>query len=333
MAEHFSAENRWWKWSDYVVKRGFICPAPGAKLISYDVWNLYRAKGRRGSSKRSPPYGDLIRLSNHIHFPRKMMTCEQESLILQWCRRFGLLGLLTEALVEVWLPQSTARDSLFRGERGHVHHERVARGWRSGFQVGPLPARIRNPKAILLRDGKPIEWTLGDLLATYFPSIQKAKRARFRMPMPLSDSFWAIYCEPVDSFVLRAKELSRAVEGIGQVRADPALAYSGMELLNGLTKHVRPLLVRERNSRWGQTWVAPSLISVFSMMAMLDCLKGRRTIRCQRCGMTITTSNPTTLYCGNTCRWAGQKRQQRGQPVAGESKLGRPATVTAGGTA
>ena len=265
-----------------------------------------------------------MRLSNDISYPHKKEDHEEETRIVEWCRAFGLLGLLTESLIEVWLRQSTGDDLLSATERGYEHHQRGPRGWNSGFWVGSLPTRISRPKGILLQAGKLVEASLGDIAGAYFPSVPKSHRASFRMPTPLSDKFWKMYCEPVNSFVLKAKEFSFAVEAVARLCDDPEVARRGMERLNRLTAHVRPLLVRDRKVRWGQTWVAPSLLSTFAMMAMLDQLKGRRTISCMRCGMVITTSNPTTRYCGDSCRWAGQKRSQRGQPIIGQRNRGRP---------
>ena len=34
--------GKWWRFSAYEIREGFIRPAPGAKLTVYDPWEEYR---------------------------------------------------------------------------------------------------------------------------------------------------------------------------------------------------------------------------------------------------------------------------------------------------
>ena len=124
--ESHSIGGRWWpRFDAYVLEDGVIKPAPGANIDWYDPWS----EDRQGlaASEETRAYKSLLRLVNDlmatdpraqiadlskdpfewsVHSIVPDMTTlprKAEKLLLEWCRRNGLLGLLPQQIVEVTL--------------------------------------------------------------------------------------------------------------------------------------------------------------------------------------------------------------------------------------
>ncbi len=128
-------DGRWWRFSAYVIAEyrrptgsGFrarfepgptrptIRPAPNAVLERFDPWTPHwSTAGKRRTVH--PPYADLLELARNLTFvPNHTSftpTAESANAILEWCAKYGLLGILP-ARVEVitlqafWVPRSEA---------------------------------------------------------------------------------------------------------------------------------------------------------------------------------------------------------------------------------
>lgn len=93
--------GRWWKFSRYKLRGGYICPAPGARLIQYDAW---APKRRPLESLLSLIRGMDYELQGTLvpsatgHGEVVMPTMSQSAVddVLKWCAHYGLLGLLLQ---------------------------------------------------------------------------------------------------------------------------------------------------------------------------------------------------------------------------------------------
>lgn len=109
--------GKWWRFSDYEIVDGSIRPAPGAELQEYSPWLDYEGSRTRGGGAVLP-YQALLTLLQELDF-RPTATAQPVQLkelfsysptqqagekIVSWCRRYGLLGLLTQECSEIVLP-------------------------------------------------------------------------------------------------------------------------------------------------------------------------------------------------------------------------------------
>ena len=95
----------WCRFSRYEIRDGAIRPARNADLSWYDPWEIYRISEKDKGTP--PPYQSLLALVWSLGAvfveaeSRWRFDCGAESLdlseqneILDWCSRFGLLGIL-----------------------------------------------------------------------------------------------------------------------------------------------------------------------------------------------------------------------------------------------
>lgn len=110
----------WWRASRYVIEEHkgvrYVAPAPRAKLVSYDLWADEVQRGGRVQGLR--PMGPLERLLDlaRAYGARKSgWTPATERLLLDWCAKYGLLGLVIENVEQVrtgsfWAPEDPHDD-------------------------------------------------------------------------------------------------------------------------------------------------------------------------------------------------------------------------------
>lgn len=140
----------WWRFSRYEIRDGAIIPAEDARLEQYDPWETYRASKRDASVSR--PYQSLIRLllslgafrdETHdmwrlerdgefrtlnknvsLRIPNKDLTFApgEQQAIVDWCSRYGLLGILPHAAISIELP---LRFGLRTGRGRHLQRQRI----------------------------------------------------------------------------------------------------------------------------------------------------------------------------------------------------------------
>lgn len=100
--------GKWWHFDRYIVRSGFICPAPKAKLKEYDPWEQYWSSQRKhGKDAVASPYVKLLNSYNSLpdrkdKGQRRTHKDQTESL-LEWCAEFGLLGVLLQRVQRVVL--------------------------------------------------------------------------------------------------------------------------------------------------------------------------------------------------------------------------------------
>src|SRR5215472_17189386 len=63
------ASGRWWRWSHYELRDGYIRAVAGARLRTYDPWKLWletRSVGRR--SDQGTPYRTLLEVLGQLEY-------------------------------------------------------------------------------------------------------------------------------------------------------------------------------------------------------------------------------------------------------------------------
>src|SRR4051812_9704500 len=91
-----TGSDLWWRFSQYELRDGYIRPAPGAALGTFDPWAHYHA-ARDGRGTGQPPYVSLLNLLDTLpSSPAVSMTAACEAKLLAWCNEYGLLGVLLQ---------------------------------------------------------------------------------------------------------------------------------------------------------------------------------------------------------------------------------------------
>lgn len=111
MPEAFDlASTTWWRFTRYEIRDGYIRPAPTAKLETYDPWEEYRAARLTPSKELSQlvPYWNFIALFSRMKMEpdsagRPVLPPKSEAAVIDWCERYGLLGLLLQQVEKVVL--------------------------------------------------------------------------------------------------------------------------------------------------------------------------------------------------------------------------------------
>ena len=90
----------WWRFTDYEIKDGYIRPADGAQVEEYDPWAGHISA--RSGSRMEPPYQQLLELVDRTTTTRGVtLNRVARDAILDWSRRFGLLGLVPHQVAMV----------------------------------------------------------------------------------------------------------------------------------------------------------------------------------------------------------------------------------------
>lgn len=95
----------WWRFSEYEIKEGNILPRKDADLEEYDPWEEYLSSC--SAADLIPPYQSLITLLRDVRFQPQEdglgLIGQSQREITQWCKRFGLLGLLPHVAISMTL--------------------------------------------------------------------------------------------------------------------------------------------------------------------------------------------------------------------------------------
>jgi hypothetical protein len=308
-----STKGEWWRFDRYEIERGCIRPAAGARLESYDPWQefLQSHKETRGQ----PPYRDLVVLMEKakmipgIRVPH-CLSDESQSLILSWCRRYGLLGVLLSRWEQVRLAaQGLGSDNPVQ--------RRYVRAFGDSVEVSEISIHIPDLKAVALIHGLDDlvihEEPLGKTWAHFFPSVPFEQRETFPYPVPYSDEFCRLYAEPLDHFYLAAKRFTDAIPLVGrkQSASDLPSLYRTLDVLDILRRPVNSVLEWHDDGRLTSRTVAPSLLASFVEMFAQDQAFDRPTLECACCHTPFVSSSYLAQYCSLACRYRQQKRNVR----------------------
>lgn len=326
----------WWRAEEYVIRDGYIRPAPGARFVRYDPWEHYRFARLHGKQEDPAPYQELLGLTD-IRFVYRKGGFEAEPddarRVLEWCNRYGLLGVLLHRVREVRLaprwqriswPPEAEPNLLFPTQRRMT---RAATGWRSqdthpldGWVIQDEPER---EGTLVEEDMRPQGMTSGVVIrrlgsfgwewepltktwASFFPDTPREERETREYPLPLSDEFWREYGEHISHFLGAARTLEDALRAL----QEPSEVLRGRDKINALAEDVN-LVLSVGADGFRQAWVAPSLLGALAAMAILDLAGGKRVLRCETCGRPFVSGAPAARYCSPTCRHTAQKRAYR----------------------
>jgi hypothetical protein len=306
--------SRWWRFSQYEIRDGRICVAPGAKGLQYDP--LERKAVGDSEDKRS-----LVARSRNFEFAYRSLVAavtsdddedecddgwvgprmwkavtpaadpsgEVQQRILGWTRRFGSLGIL----------HRLARQISFAGptpDSSSLAWVRSASAW---SKLGELPAR--NPASILeatpLRFGGYSLVDFGYLNVNYFGG----RLNQIDVPSPASEGFHALYQEPLEEWLQLAVEFA---EGVMEQRD----AH-----INGILSTAPPKYVIARD---GVTYRFQycSLIEALAAQFIQDRRGGNILNFCKnrKCDNKIFFhSDPRTEFCSIRCGNAERQRKYR----------------------
>jgi hypothetical protein len=270
------------------------------------------------------------------------LTPDEQGRILDWCSRFGLLGILPHTALTIELPLRFAprvgKGLYFAREHVRVNGKwlrrisatctkRVMKGVRFfagdikllkaeepglGPLVGKNYAFYRVRKIVFFSRNQTVltpefngSKPVAEVLTRFF-SNSVNDGDRFECPLPLTPAFWKAYSERVHDF------LEMAMAFLGTV--EPFLAYRDGASLSHLEWFLEPIgisLWSDSAHRLQEGWLCPSLLSSLARMALQDTSAGRRIVRCGCCGKPFVTSAYQSVYCSNQCGWRHRQRKSR----------------------
>lgn len=353
----------WWRFTRYQMRKGYIRPARGAKLVAYDPlekWSETRASHRRSFQigVSMTPYQSLMDLLASLRYQRPgeasqeisrfslerdpsppPLSTDSEARLLAWCADWGLLGVLPHFVRQVTLtPPNEPQWNSTREWEAHfqVQYNWTSRGWQERLfrtlQDSWIPAGV-----LYEAGGRLGHDQLTGVWSTFFPDVPVEQRAVFPYPLPLTDDFWRIYSEPISRFVSTALLLQDAIRTAGvrgrarsSMNSVPVDFLSGAAHISDLVAPVR--LQAELKPRTGVKigWGAPSLLSMLATMAFADLsddqsgVRAGRSIECAACGRTFIARAYQARYCSERCRWRQQQRNYRARPRRKKGKAARP---------
>ena len=310
----------------------------------------------------APPYLGLLRLNSElgemfqirlgsgvVGLPpgghrRNPISSAHETLLLDWCAQYGLLGALPHEFHSVTLAARWGE----LGRRSPVsavvkQFSRIGGAWKS-FQRGyavdltygssgdirreligtvvpkdRIPYGCPAPHADGFQD-RPTDanWVDESLCASwgrYFPSVPPREWETHDYPCPLTEQFWHVYSEPIDSFLHYAFLLDQASRFL-----TPGAKFKDESEYKEARSHLEALLApATQGARRGtdgsveQSWRFPSLISAFAQMVFQDALAGRYRRQCGACHGPFVSDAYQARYCSEQCRHRQQKRELRAQ--------------------
>jgi predicted nucleic acid-binding Zn ribbon protein len=340
----------WWKFSAYEVREGYIRPSPGATLLPYDPWKEYRRAPAKEKSQVIRPYQPLLGLADKLVIIATEngadLAAESQVKVVEWCNRYGLLGILPHQaqmvnLVPRWEPLSfNPTGPLVPSQK---YFARTNTGWYGsgrqilgGTEAQPIENDLTQKGLVVPEEYRPknlpsagvlsqelrsteVKWqSLTDAWAPYFPDVALEERETYQYPMPLSVPFWREYAESVFALWNAAMAFRNTVnwlqisKPLGEMTdQDRFWIYEGVHNLHALLGSVVPSLKLGNDGVYHQQWASKSLLASFAMMVLLDVTEHRRILTCPVCGRVFVTEAWQGFYCSDTCRHTAQKRRQR----------------------
>lgn len=324
---------RWWRFEAYDLDNdGRIVPTPGAKLVAVDL------------ETGKPPglsYGALLKLAAEL---RASSTGQQQrELILDWCKSYGLLGLLPQRVRVMGTAPTWERHErypeapwLVKTQRRYV---RAGGIWDAQLLQSTTPFRIPGaPRRgdvrerpydvdiegslvahldedelylepyVLFQDALEKE-PISTLAELYFADAG-SNASGYPYPRPLTEEFWRRYSEKEEDVVRAILSFERIIGERRQSKYGPL--ESRETELNSLLQGAN-LCFTERTDLGSATLSVqvPSLLSYLALEAAQSLSSGNEPMICESCSKPFIAKRHGTLYCSPKCRSRMQKVHQR----------------------
>ena len=322
----------------------FIRPSPTAKLEVYRPTIVPAGDILPGDKASDPIVAvDLEALQE--------LDLEDESAILAWCRKFGLLGILPHTTISIrlaprWL-KGTGVDPpghlLFPTQ---IQYFRTNTRWKA-IEVSKLVGkeecrievdeeypyddwydRVVEPGDTSLRSGAIVtplfsdhyeEMELDRAIGRYFPSIPTENRAAAKYPMPGSADFWYQYGESVAQFRHAVRGFKNTVEqlkNIGSLSDAPSDALRSLSQGHAQFRSLlsaSPDIFVEPDGSFSHQWGFSSLLAMFALSIWQYLIGGKSIRHCKRarCQKIFVTKQHNQDYCSKKCRRTDEKARQR----------------------
>lgn len=313
----------------------YIRPAPNAKLETYSC--IMGVPSDDAGNSQFVAYENI-----------QSLDLDDENAILDWCRKFGLLGILPQRatlirLAPRWRPIGDSTDPcLFKTQ---TSYSRVGVGWnqivKSAWgseeitideehrmedwigQLVTVEETVHPPPSAILSElfvTRYEETTLGDAIARYFPDVPNNEQDTHEYPIPLSNEFWYQYGESLGEFRDAVSQFQNMVEALG--KNEGPLDYLPTKDLHDLISaqgslhslaSVSPVLGNDANGQNIPRWAFLSLLGIFAFSVWQELVGGKSVYQCARpkCRKVFLSSNTRRQYCSDRCRQTEEKARQR----------------------
>ena len=274
------------------------------------------------------------------------LSNEQKKQVLDWCSRYGVLGIAPHEFHSItvaarWGTAGYGVSVLTRT------FDRIGGSWRLSEErrapdkpalshwVGTLVPESRQPLGSLKpgtislkldrfadREGFSME-RFGRTWARFFPSVPPREWETYSYPLPLSEEFWQIYCEPLDTFMEFISLFEFATQN-PRNQSDDGQQHSRDLCLDWLVAPITRTTARDEDHRIRGRWLCPCLLSVLAEMAVEDAAEGKYRFACAECGGPVVSSGYQARYCSDQCRWRKNKRDARNKRQLAQSRKTAP---------
>jgi len=349
--------SKWWRFKKYTICGRAVRPEAGQEPIPYDLWEPFEAvQGKYRTVKTL--WGEFMETARQVQADAPhgyTPSAQGESLILDWCQKYGLLGILPGQAQVIILPPTYVRSDEYRGGTSRKRlilqrkHARIAGRWvtpelairedsataedDSGWRPGDLVPQSQWPDSIeaprtLFWGWENFEWQAppdNENLLGFF--AQPPSHGQY--PQPLSPDFWRTYQEPVVEWMRAAVVFSQSAELVSRYAAarysnqpwpaeQVSLAKRALWLLNSLSTS-ESYAYEFGPSTLKRESVSASLLSAMAEMFLLDIMDRRRVLRCGTCHRFMISNDVKARYCCVRCRNTAQTRRYRQKAKQQES--------------
>lgn len=333
--------GHWWKGPARLADWSLSIAGDGV-IETYDL-DLMAVRESQPLADKRAPYESLsavVRELPHRYsggVPEEPLTKMPRRRLIEWTRKFGLLGVLPHTCTSAVLAPRWAEGRLFGNTV--IEQDTLTRSgatWRRrATQVTPhnvpeheisvvvgdiVPPefwtpKIEKPHALMrtsLLGGELERVDLAEAWGPYFPLADAGGCAQdYDYPTPLSDRFWEEYSEPLSEFMSAAHSLTETIK-VAWDTTDPDLSAAGVARLNMALDLTNPCFHHEDGL--SPSMSHGSLISALAYMALRDISeKGRLVKYCKLCGGLFTTRRPEAMYCSERCRNRRRGRRRIGK--------------------
>jgi len=341
--------GNWHRYDRYIIADNAIRPAAGASLIRYDPWEMFESvKGKYRTVQTL--WGEFIELAQFLQDDAGNMfkpTAKGESLILDWCNRYGLLGILPNWADRIVLPPTYERAHPYYGQavgpyqrftvqqiHARISGEWFTHEWTRGYQGGIADYREWIPGSVVPRS----EWPSGTeepgaiwgLESNWASADRRRDLFQFfvdlppngQIPKPLSHKFWKMYQEPLSVWMPSAVNFSVRVQSLStfariryfREKPPQGQLHAFLEQAMWLVKCLAS--AQSYHYEFGpykikRELVSASLLAVMAEMFLLDTMARRWALRCGRCRKLFVSNDNRAKYCSPRCRDTAQMRRHR----------------------